>query len=498
MSLAANDPPPTNIKKHAASGFVYSGVSQATKVLTQLLSVVVMARLLEPADFGLMAMVAPVYALACMFGDLGISQAVLQRPSLSHAQNNTFFWLNVFVGIGFTLLLFAVSPLVGWFYGDSRVVSLTVAMAVLVALGGLGNQHGALMLRQMDFRSQAIISISSSLLGLVGSIVAGLLLKSYWALFIGMALTTIASTIGVWIKVKWRPSWPSWAAGSGKMLRYGLGITTGNLITFLVQNLASVLIGRMFGGHLLGLFDRAGKLLATPIQQLTAPISGVMVPILYRLQDDDQRYRRVFLRTTSSLVFMLAPGVVWAIMSAEPLIDYLLGAKWREAVPLFAALSLASLPQLINGSARWLLVTQGRSTDYAKWSLWNGIFAIVSLLIGLPFGILGVAVARVVHQFSVTPLYWCYACRVGPVKAHHVLLALTPQLVGVITSGIGMWLWNEHSPGGEWWVLVSGLLLCYALNILTMAIFSQGRAALVNDFEFGWYLLRQLKRRAHE
>ncbi len=190
------DPPHKDVRTHAASGFVFSGAAQMTKILVQLASVVVMARLLAPADFGLVAMVGPVYAFALLFCDLGLSQATLQRPNLTAAQVNTFFWFNVAVGSTITLILTAVSPLVGWFYGEPRTIGLTIAMATLVGISGLGNQHGALMLRRMAFRTQATINIVSSILGLIGSIIWGVLFHSYWALFFGMAVTTLSATAG--------------------------------------------------------------------------------------------------------------------------------------------------------------------------------------------------------------------------------------------------------------------------------------------------------------
>lgn len=496
-SLESNAPPPIDIKSHAASGFVYSGLAQAAKLITQFMSVIIMARLLDPSDFGLIAMVAPVYAFACLFSDLGLSQSILQRPRLSNAHLNTLFWLNMVLVLAFTALLVALSPVVGWFYNEPRTIYLTIAMALLVTIGGLGSQHSSLMVRKMDFRTQSMITMASSVLGLASTILVGYLTHSYWSLFVGMAVSTLVATAGVWIKIDWRPSRPEWAVGTSELVRYGLGITTGNLINFIVQNLSSILIGKMFGGHMLGLYDRASKLLASPLQQLISPISGIIVPILYRLHDDEERYRKTFLRSTGSLLFLIAPGVLWAIASSELLIQTLLGPKWADTAPLFAALSLAALPQLVNNSAVWLLITQGRSGDFARWSLWSGIASIAGIAIGIPFGIMGVAISRVVHQFVATPILWWFACRTGPVQLADVARTLVPQLFGIVVSAMSIALWAGAQAPGVQSALI-GLTLAYASTATAVMAFPKGRLALSNDLDFLKLLSRQIHSRFQE
>ena len=459
MESSIFDPPHKDLKKHAASGFVFSGLAQASKLLTQFISVVVMARLLEPSDFGLVAMVSPVYAFAVLFHDLGLSQATMQRPQLTSSQVNSFFWINVGVGMIVCSTLIAFSPVVGWFYGDPRTVALTIAMALLVFIGGLGNQHGAIMTRRMQFRAQAISGIISAIVGLAAAIGWGYFWGGYWALYVGMAVTTVLQMIGVWVCVKWRPGWPALADETFEMLKYGLGITSANLTTFVVQSANSVVVGRVLGERPLGLYDRASRLLSLPLQQMIYPISGVVVPILYRLHDDDARYRGTFLRTIGSITLAISPGVIWAIVLADLLVPTLLGAKWQETTPLFAALSLAALPQLINGSANWLFVTQGRSGDLMRWSFFSGVVSMAALLIGIFFGIVGVAVASVVSQFLRTPFLWWYACRTGPVRLSSVMYTLMPQAAGCVAACVALealrHVWSV-SAGALWPLLIVG------------------------------------------
>lgn len=481
-----------DVRKHAASGVVFSGVNQVVRLLTQFLSVVVMARLLEPSDFGIMAMVGPVYAFATMFGHLGLNQATVQRPNITSEQVNSFFWISVGVSTLVCLLLIGISPFVGWFYKEPRTVALTIAMALLIPLSGVGNQHGAILYRKMEFRAQAVINIASLILSLLGSIAWGYLFGGYWSLYIGMALGSVVSLVGVWMVIKWRPGRPALAKETSEMLRYGLNMTAGNFIYFITGSINSVVIGRSMGDRALGLYDRATKLLSAPLQQLTVPISNAMVPMLCQLQNDEDRYRRTFLRTIGSLMLVASPGVIWAVALPDLLVTKLMGPKWLETTAIFAALSLAALPQLINDSAGWLMTSQGRAKDYARWSLFHSIISITALFIGMPFGIIGIARAMAISQILRTPFLWWFACRVGPVQLKSVITALTPQVTGSIAAYVILLLLRHSGLLGPWPLLIAGVVLSYAVTLFIMSLFPHGKEAILRDYEFVKFLLQKI------
>src|SRR5271155_2313181 len=275
-----------DIKRHAASGFVFSGATQVVRVVIQFASVVILARLLNPKDFGLMAMVWPIYNFALMFSNLGFNQAVVQKPDLTAAQINSFFWISSGTGLTICLLLSACSPAVGWFFHDPRAGYLTVAMAVLVLISGIGNLHGAIMMRRMEFRTQAIQNTISTVLTLAVSVIWALVFGGYWSLYAGAAAGVLFSVAAILWHVKWRPSRPAIAAGTWPMLRFGLGVASGNFRGFVAASVSSFAIGHSLGESALGLYDRAAKLVAAPLQQMTGPLNTVVGPILFRLQDD--------------------------------------------------------------------------------------------------------------------------------------------------------------------------------------------------------------------
>ncbi len=480
----------SDIKSHAARGFKYSFLSQGIKIIVQFLTVIVMAKLLTPEDFGLIAKVAPVYALALLFNDLGLSQATIQKPSLQNEQINTFFWINVFFGLFVTLVLIAASPLVAAFYSDPRTIGLTIAFAILVFIASLGNQHGALMLRRMDFRAQGLINSAGALSAMAVSIVAGLLYPTYWALFAGVAAGCLVPTAGAWFFVNWRPSLPSIAPETKAMLRYGVGITSGNLVDFFVTNFTNVITGWKLGDRQLGIYDRSNKLLYSPLQQILLPISSVVLPVLYRLHDNNEKYKVIFLRALGALTLLIVPGVIWLSIISDHVIETFLGAKWVEASPVFAVLSLAAIPQIINSSANWLLITQGRSKDYARLSAISGIITILAVIAGLQFGIFGVAVAITFVQFLKMPLYWTVACQKGPVRLLDVLQFMQPHLLGLAgTIPLIFGFVELNIITNSLALTFLGFIVSYAVFFALLLAFRQGRKMLSHELDFILFVL---------
>lgn len=218
--------------RHITSGIVNSGIVQIVKVLCQFGSVIILSRLLPPSDFGLIAMVGPISGFVALFQDLGLSQATIQKPQLNHDEVNAFFWINVGAGAALTAIVLAISPLVGWYYGEPRAIALTAAMGLLILLGSLGNQPGAVLMRRMEFGVLALNGVVGAVSGLAVSIILALILKNYWALYFGVAVGTVIPVIGVWVASRWKPSVPRHVPGLGDMLKFGAEITSANVSSF--------------------------------------------------------------------------------------------------------------------------------------------------------------------------------------------------------------------------------------------------------------------------
>jgi len=478
------------------SGIFNSGIVQAVRVLCQFGSVIILSRLLPPSDFGLMAMVSPVYGFVLLFQDLGLSQATIQKPQLTDVEVNAFFWINLAAGGALAALVAAISPLVGWYYGDPRVVPLTAAMALLILVGSTGNQPGAILTRRMEFGVGAWTGVLGAVAGLAISIIMALTIKNYWALYFGMAAGTIVPVTGVWVAAGWRPSRPHHVSGLRDMLKFGAGVTSANISSYFSMNTDNILIGWRWGEHVLGLYDRAYKLLLFPIARIIGPVMGTMVPVLSRLAAEPDRYCRIFLKTISLLTLATWPGIVWAILLKDLLVPTLLGRQWADAADIFGPLAVAGLVQAVNNSMGYLYITQGRSGELARMAFIGAVIDVASFALGLPFGAQGVATAYAISELLRTPFFWWVVTRRGPIRAQAVILAVLPQIAGAAVSGLILLAYRTYVAAPPLIVLAVGLIMSYLTAGLAMGLFAGGRRTLRDALDAGVHLLVHVKLRA--
>lgn len=472
------DPPVHPMGQLVSGGAVITSTAQLVKLGCQITSVIVLSRLLQPEDFGIVAMAAPVVAFVGLFQDMGLTQATVQKKSISHAEINSLFWINVAVSALLGAIMILISPLVAEFYNEPQVAPLVGAMSLQLFILGAGAQHYALVTRRMEFGRLAMLDSIAAVLGLGTAIFWAYVEQTYWALFIGGLTTMGFTTLGCWISSRWRPSVPQLVRGTGEMVSFGAGITGFNFANYFARNLDQILIGRRWGNQELGLYDRSNRLLLFPLQQVIYPLGKVMVPALSRMTSEPDRYRRAYLRVAPLLLFIALPGVAVAIAMANLLIPLALGQQWQDSAMIFQALGFAGLLQPLNSPAGWLFVSQGRSMDFMRWGIFGALTTAAAFIIGLPYGAFGVALAYAVHEYLRTPLLWLYIGRTGPVKARHVLRTALPFVLGAHIAVAVLWLLRSYLPGGPVIVSITATVLSYLIVAGVASLFSSGRETL--------------------
>ncbi|WP_245195621.1 lipopolysaccharide biosynthesis protein [Aureimonas populi] len=457
-----------------------TGVAQAVKLACQIASVIVLSRLLLPHDFGIVAMAAPVLAFVALFQDLGLTQATIQKKGITHEEVNCLFWVNIGVSALLAGLLVLVAPAVAGFYAEPQAGVLVAAMGLQILVYGAGAQHYALLSRRMEFGKVAILESFAACAGLAVSIVWALADRTYWALYAGGLATALCTCIGLWAGSRWRPGLPRWVEGGGSLLNFGAGITGFNFANFFARNLDNVLIGRYWGNQELGLYDRAYKLLLFPLQQITNPLSKVMVPALSRLTDEPERYRHAYLRVAPILLLVALPGVAFAIATADLLIPFALGEQWRASAGIFQALGFAGLMQPLNNPSGWLFISQGRSGEFMRWGIFSALTSVAAFAVGLPYGAFGMAAAYAVSEYLRTPLLWLYLGRSGPVRAADMVRVAFPFVVGAHLAVGLLWLARPYLPDSPLVALLACGVLAYASVSAFALLFAPGRAVILD------------------
>jgi PST family polysaccharide transporter len=406
-----------DLKGRTISSGLITIAAQGIKFALNLVSIMVLARLLTPRDFGLYAMVTTIMGYVMTFKDAGLSTATVQREGITHSQVSNLFWINVALSGALSLLLAAGSPLVAWFYREPRLVPITLILSSTFFLSGLTIQHTALLNRQMRFTALAFIQVASMLTGVVIGIGMAWLGYRYWALVFSNVVTIAVAVPLTWCAIPWRPQLPSRGTGTGSLVRFGTSMAGGGYIYALAKGTDSMLVGRFYGADSIGLYSRAAALLNRPLEQFLYPISSVFIPALSRVQTQPERYRRTFLQVYESmaLVSFLFTGLLFAL--SRPLTLVVLGPRWEKAAIIFAAFAVAAQSAPVARAASWLFVSQGRGgRDWVLVNLLGAGLTVASFVAGLPFGPAGLAIAySTVSLFIGMPILYYFAGREGPV-----------------------------------------------------------------------------------
>jgi polysaccharide transporter, PST family len=411
-------------------GGVITFGAQAVKVVIQIGTVVVLSRLLTPQAFGMLAMIAVLIEILDQFKDLGLSAATIQRSEITHAQVTALFWINAAIGAALTLLIIAAAPLIAEFYGQPELVEITRWLAFGLLIGGLTTQHWAILRRQMRFRVTATIDLGSEALAMAVAVAAALAGAGLWALVIQRLTYSGLVTVATWSASGWWPGLPRRTPGVVSLLTFGLSITGHGIVHVLSRNLDQALIGWYWAPRLLGVYERAYKLCMTPVSNIMGPLYGVGGPGLGRLISDPERYRSAFLALSEKLAMATMPAAAFAAAGSDWVVAVLLGAQWNETAPIVAWLAFGTILQPVVAATGLLYVTQNRAAELLRVGLIGAAISSASILIGLPFGPVGVAAALALGTtFVRIPLVFWMAGRRGPVRTKDMYPPLLPSMI---------------------------------------------------------------------
>jgi PST family polysaccharide transporter len=424
-----------DLKRKSVRGGLITFVTQGINIVIQLASTVILARLLSPNDYGVMAMVVAVTVFAGLFRDLGLSAAAIQKHTLTRAQQSNLFWMNIALGGTLTLALAWASPLVAWFYHRPEVLWVTVALSANFLIGSLATQSGALLVREMRFGRQAAVSISGAVVGLVISVTLAIENFRFWSLVWGQLAGSLTTSILLFSLSPFRPGLPSRGTGLKEMLKFGAHLTAFDFVNYFSRNLDNILIGRFWGAEALGYYSRAYSLLMFPIINLRGPITAVAFPALSRLQNQPEAFRTYYCRVTSVLALISMPLTTFFFVASKPVIELLLGHQWLPIAPIFSCLAFAAFIQPAAGLTGSLLLSLGQGRRYLQCGIFSAIFVCSGFAIGLPWGPSGVALGYTITTYLILypSLYWAF--RASPVSVYDFVEACAfPALISFVAG----------------------------------------------------------------
>ena len=425
----------SNLRRRSVRGGVLVMASQAAQFALSLGSTAVLARILTPDDFGLMAMVAALTSFLALFLDLGLSSATVQRRHLTSGQVSGLFWANVALGLLLAAIMVAIGPWVARFYGRGELRGVMMATALGFVMAGTSVQHYALLERELRFATLARIEVTSVAIGIAAAIAAALLGAGYWALVCMLLVQQAVGTAGAWLSSGWRPGRPTRVSGLRPLLSFGLGLAGFNTLNYLSRNLDNLIIGRVAGGQALGLYSKAYSLLMLPVSRVRGPVSAVVVPALSRLQDDERRFKRYYLKAITGIASIGMPIAVFLFVFADDVVRIVLGPRWAQSAVLFKILAPAAFVETFNTVGSWACTPFGRSGRLVRWQLVATCVTVGSFLVGARWGAFGVAAAFSASTLALRLPAMAYLLRHSPIRPVDVLNTLRRPAFASLAPG---------------------------------------------------------------
>jgi len=445
----------------ALRGGIVSVATQYGNGALQIAAAVILARLLAPEDFGLVAIVSVLTSFAPLLIDFGLGDATTQRSRITRGQVSSLFWLSSGIGLAVAVVVAACSPLIAAIYREPRLEPIALYNAITFVLWGVSNQHLALLRRTMQFGRIAKIQILGTLAGIAIAVVLAVYGYGYWALVLRPITNALFVAFGAWVACRWRPGFPVFDNNVKSMVRFGLHVV-GFSVTYTVAKAVDRLgLGLFYRPDQVGYYQNAITLYENSIFSVLAQLHTVGSAALSKLQSNPAALRQKYEAALSALAFFVMPTAAILSVTGEDVTVILLGEKWRAAGSLLSIIALRGIFQVIEGSQGWLHLSIGRADRWRNWGIVTAAVQVVAVLGGLPFGAKGVAIATVISSVLIAVPSITYAGRPIGIGTALVIRSVGPQLIGVISTA-----------AGGWWLQTTALADCSSfVRILLSASF---------------------------
>jgi O-antigen/teichoic acid export membrane protein len=403
-----------DLQKRVFSGLAWKGTSQIFLQVSRLVVAVVVARLLEPEQYGLATMALVVTTLVLVFSDLALGAALVQRRTLTENDRSTVFWTALCTGAFFTVLGVAASGPVASFYGEPRVKPLLAVLSLSFVVTSLGTTQSALLTRELSFRSLELRLMAGTLAGATVGIGAAVLGAGAWAIILQQLAIAVVSTSLLWLVSPWRPRLTFSVASLRDLGGFSGAVFGQRLLYYLHANVDKVLVGRVLGSTSLGVYGLAYTVVAVPFSRLAVPVAEVLFPAFSRLQDDRRVLADSWLRASRLVAALSMPALVGLAAVAPDFVEVVLGGKWHSIAPVIQILAWVGLLQSLQTLNAPLLQALDRTGTLLRYSVFFFCAHVTAFVVGVQFGVVGIAAAYAISTSIVEPVFaWLTARAIG-------------------------------------------------------------------------------------
>lgn len=460
----------SELKDKTVKGVAWSAVERFTAQGIQFVFNILIARILLPEDYGVVAMLGIFLAVAQTFIDSGFGNALVQRQNRTEEDYSTVFYFNLAVSVFFCLLLWVTAPLIASFYKIELLTKVTRILSLTLVINAFRAVHEAQLNIRMDFRKKAVVTIiCTAVIGIVGLWMA---YKGYgvWALVIQSVVGSAVRTILIWLMVKWIPSLSfSWESFKN-LFGFGSKVLGSSLLNTVYGNIYSLVIGKVFTPSALGVYNRAESFAAFPSSSMTSMLQQVTYPAMCSIQNDDERLAGAYRRLLNMAAFVVFPAMVGLAAVADPMIRILLTDKWEGSIYYLQIICFALMWYPIHAVNLNILLVRGRSDLFLKLEIIKKIIGLTILCATVPFGLVVMCYGQIASSLICLVINTHYNEDLIGYGFLKQMKNMLPILVHSLIMGVLVWLIVKALPT-IWLQLIVGVIAGAAYYILGAWIF---------------------------
>lgn len=462
-----------SLRKDVATGVRWTGISAAVVLVTVTISRIILANLLSPEDFGLFGMILPVVVFLQTFADMGISFAIIYRQDVTSQQLSSLYWSNLLLGLLGFIIMLTVAPLVAGFYSEPRLNTLLVWMAFVFLITPFGQQYQMLLQKALRFKRLAIIEITSSLAGSVVGIGAALADKGTLSLVLGLLVTAFikACMLVIWGWAEWRPLLHFRYYDVKSFLGFGLFQIGERTLNYFSANIDYIIIGRVLGAEILGIYTIAYQLVVLPFRRLNPILTKVAFPVFSKRQNDDEALRRGYGEMLKLIGFIIFPIVIGIAVTAQLSVPVMMGSKWDDAIPLIQILAVLGMVKALGNPSGSLLLAKGR----ADLGFYINVFALVvntaAFLWAVNYGIQFLAFVEVIASLFVTFMLYQIIQHVIGFSHRNVIVAINqPAIFSMLMGSLVLLVYQSLQSSGLTNIQLLIILVICGIGLYTVMV----------------------------
>jgi teichuronic acid exporter len=378
-----------SIKERALKSLVWTGLEQFGNQILNFVITLILARLLVPEEFGLIAIISIFINLGATLINSGLTQSLIRSEKLDNEDYSSVFYFNVIVSLFIYIAIFLLSPLIADFFSLNELVPLIRIYAITFIFDSFGIIHIAKFTKELNFKIQMLISTPSLLIGGAVGVIMAYYGFGVWSLVYSKIIQSLAHNSQLWIRSEWRPAFTFHYHKLKNHLRFGFNLTVSSVLDTIFSNVLTIIIGKYFDSSKVGFYNQAERIQMLPVKLLSSLVSRIAFPLFSEIQFDDVKLKNAYKNIMQMVVFVIAPILIFAAVLGEPLFRFLLTDKWLPAVSYFQILCISGILYPIHSYNLQVLNVKGRSDIYLNLEIIKKIILTLIIFISFQFGIFG-------------------------------------------------------------------------------------------------------------